>query len=302
MRICVYGAGSLGSAIGGLLAGEHEVSFIGRPANVEAILRDGLTLKGAVERTVEAEAYTSIEGLQPPELMLITTKAYNTRAVIETCRTWAAEDTKVLTLQNGLGNLELLREWKGRSAFGGTTTMGAVLQAPGIVCLSGLGATVVGGDLDADSAGSISSLFTLAGMPSSVSKDIEGEIWAKAIVNASVNPLTAILGVRNGVLLESEIVSRLMSDICHECERVAEAAGVFLPPPKPFERVQLVARQTAENRSSMLRDVELGRRTEIESINGHICRVGSEAGVPTPLNKSLVSMVQSMAWRPAEKG
>ncbi|HIH00864.1 TPA: 2-dehydropantoate 2-reductase [Thermoplasmata archaeon] len=302
MRICVYGAGSLGSAIGGLLADEHEVSFIGRPANVEAIRKAGLTIKGAVERAVEAEAHTSVEGLRQPELMLITTKSYNTRAVIEACRTWAGEGTNVLTLQNGLGNLELLREWKGRSAFGGTTTMGAVLEAPGIVRLSGVGRVVVGGDLDAGSAESLSSLFTLAGIPSSVSTDINGEIWAKAVVNASVNPLTAILGVRNGVLLESDTVSRLMSDICRECERVAEAVGVTLPPPTPYERVQLVARQTAGNRSSMLRDVELGRRTEIESINGYICRVGAKAGIPTPLNKSLVSMVQSLAYRPAEKG
>ena len=302
MRICVYGAGSLGSAIGGMLADEHKVSFIGRPANVEAILKNGLTIRGAVSRTVAAEAYSTIEGVPPPELMLITTKSYNTRAVIDTCRSWVGEGTKVLTLQNGLGNLELIRGWKGRSAFGGTTTMGAVLEAPGIVRLSGVGKTVVGGDLDADSAEEISSLFSLAGIPSSVSADINGEIWAKAIVNASINPLTAILGVRNGVLLESAAVSRLMSDICHECQQVAEASGVTLPPPAPYERVQLVARQTSENRSSMLRDVELGRQTEIESINGFICRLGVKVGVPTPLNRSLLSMVQSLAYRPAEKG
>ena len=302
MRICVYGAGSLGSAIGGILADKHEISFIGRPANVEAILKNGLTIKGAFSRTVDAEAYSTIEGVRPPELMLITTKSYNTRAVMDACRNWVGEDTKVMTLQNGLGNLEILREWKGRSAFGGTTTMGAVLESPGIVRLSGVGKTVVGGDIDAESAEEISSLFRTAGIPSSVSTDINGEIWAKAIVNASINPITAILGVRNGALLESKVVSRLISDICHECERVAGAAGVSLPPPTPYERVQLVARETAENRSSMLRDVELGRQTEIESINGFICRFGVKEGVQTPLNRSLCSMVQSLAYRRAEKG
>jgi 2-dehydropantoate 2-reductase len=302
MRICVYGAGSLGSAMGGMLADHHEVSFIGRPANVEAILARGLTLKGAVEKTVHAEAYPSIEGLQPPDLLLVTTKSYNTKAVIDACRGWVSEETRVLTLQNGIGNLEMLREWRGRSAFGGTTTMGAMLLTPGTVLVSGMGRTVVGGDLDMISATAISKVLSDAGVPSSVSEDINGEIWAKAIVNASINPLTAVLRVTNGSLLRSGFVSRLMSDICDECEQVARAAGVALPAPPPYQRAQKVAQETAGNRSSMLRDVELRRRTEIGSINGYICRLGAKVGVATPLNRALVSMVESLAYRPSEKG
>jgi 2-dehydropantoate 2-reductase len=302
MRICVYGAGSLGSAIGGMLAERHDVIFIGRAANVESIRENGLELRGAIERRVDVEAHPSIDGLPPPELMLITTKSYNTKAVIEACRGWVEEDTKVLTLQNGLGNLEALREWRASSAFGGTTTMGAALVSPGIVHVSSIGRTVIGADIDRASAASISSMFRRAGMSSSVATDIQGEIWAKAIVNASINPLTAVLGVTNGALLESRTVSKLMSEICLEGESVARASGVTLPVASVYRRARTIAQKTADNRSSMLRDVELGRKTEISSINGHIARVGAGFGVPTPLNWAMVAMVRSLESRPVEKG
>jgi 2-dehydropantoate 2-reductase len=302
MRICVYGAGSLGSAIGGILAERHEVTFIGRPANVEAIRGMGLIMRGTVEKTVDAEAYASVEGLSPPELLLVTTKSYNTRAVIDACRDWVSGETKVLTLQNGLGNIEALREWLGPSAFGGTTTMGAVLVSPGVVQVSGIGKTVVGGDLDFGSATTISSMFQDAGIPSIVSREIDGEIWAKAVVNASINPITAVLGLKNGALLKSKAICRLMSDICRECEDVASANGISMPLPPVYERALSVAKETADNRSSMLRDVELGRKTEIASINGYICHLGTGAGIDTPLNRAMVAMVESLALRPAEKG
>lgn len=302
MRVCVYGAGSLGSAVGGLLAEHNEVSFIGRPANVEAIRENGLELRGAIERTEDVSAYTSIEGLPSPELLVITTKSYNTQAVIEACRDWVDDDTKVLTLQNGLGNLEFLREWRGRSTFGATTTMGALLLSPGIVHISGIGTTVIGADLDPDTAADMSAMFNIAGIRSRITDNVEGEIWVKAIVNASINPITAVLRVANGRLLESGIVSRLMSEICLEGETVARSTGITLPVASAFERAREVARETASNRSSMLRDVELGRKTEIASINGHICRVGTRLGVPTPLNRAMVAMVESLGSLPSEKG
>ncbi len=302
MRICVYGAGSLGSAFGGMLAEQHEVVLIGRAANVEAIRKSGLELRGVVRKKVDAEAYQSIDGLDPPDLMLITTKSYNTRAVAEVCRHWVNANTKVLTLQNGLGNIETLREWFGQSAFGGTTTMGASLASPGIVQIAGIGRTIIGADIDKESAAYISSVFRKAGIPSSVTMEMNGEIWAKAIVNASINPLTAVLRVANGALLESRTTSRLMSEICLECESVASAAGIVLPETSVYRRARAVAQETAHNRSSMLRDVELGRKTEISSINGHICQIGAGVGVATPLNRALVAMVESLESRPAEKG
>ena len=204
------------------------------------------------------------------------------------------DQVSVLTLQNGLGNLEVLRAWKGHKAFGGTTTMGAQLVSAGHVKVSGLGRVVIGADQDEAGAREIADMFSGCGLTASVTKDIVAEIWAKAVVNSCINPMTAVLRVPNGRLLESETVVHLMSDICDECTAVAESAGVTLPEKRMMDRVRSVAEDTAANRSSMLRDVELGRRTEIGQLNGMICRIGSANGVQTPLNRAMAAMVEAM--------
>ncbi len=295
MRIVVFGAGSLGCGLGGLLAKRHEVVLIGRKENTDAVREHGLRLEGEVEVTrVDLDARETIDDLPQPDIVVLTTKAYQTKAAVEALSTASWPDALAITLQNGLGNLEVLRGWKGAKAFGATTTMGATLVSPGNVRLSGLGRTVVGADLDEEGARRIAEAFSACGLRTDVRRDIAGEIWAKAVVNCCINPLTAILRVPNGRLLESAPVSRLMSDLCIECSAVALAAGVALPEGRMIDRVRAVAEDTAGNRSSMLRDVELGRRTEIAQLNGAVCRAGSAHGIPTPLNRAMVAMVEAL--------
>lgn len=294
MRVLVFGAGALGSALGGILARKHAVILVGRKANMDAIRRDGLCLSGELELESEVEACESVDGLAPPDLILLTTKAYDTKSAVVSLSEPAWRDASVLTLQNGLGNLEVLRAWKGHKAFGGTTTMGAQLVSAGHVKVSGLGRVVIGADQDEAGAREIADMFSGCGLTASVTKDIVAEIWAKAVVNSCINPMTAVLRVPNGRLLESETVVHLMSDICDECTAVAESAGVTLPEKRMMDRVRSVAEDTAANRSSMLRDVELGRRTEIGQLNGMICRIGSANGVQTPLNRAMAAMVEAM--------
>lgn len=302
MRICVFGAGSIGSCIGGLLARDHDVTLIGRRANVDAVRANGLSLQGTVRRRVRIDAREDISGLPSPDLLIVTTKAYATSAVIETCREWALDDTIALTLQNGLGNIEQLRDWKGDLAIGGTTTTGASLTSPGVVRIADIGRTVLGSDANPGSARSIAAAFRAAGMPTRTTEDIQGEIWSKAIVNATINPVTAILRVTNGELIKSRVVSRLMKEICSECEAVAYGCEISLPHRSMYKRTRSVARRTASNKSSMLRDIELGRRTEVRNINGEICRMGLDARVPTPVNAALVAMIESLENHCGGKG
>jgi 2-dehydropantoate 2-reductase len=302
MRVCVFGAGSLGSALGALLASRNEVFLIARKVHVDAIRRKGLRLIGSRRRVTHLEARETVKGVPTPDLLIIATKAYDTGSAVDACRPMVSESTRVLTLQNGLGNLELLRAWKGRSAFGGTTTMGAVLESPGVVRISGMGHTVIGADLDQTGASWVASLFDECGIPVRVSRDTNGEMWAKAVVNACINPITSILRVPNGALLESKGVTALMDGVCAECEEVASAAGIALPKPAMRARARAVARDTSRNRSSMLRDVELGRRTEIMQINGKFSEFGRGTGVATPLNNALVAMVEALAPACPEKG
>ncbi len=303
MRIFIFGAGSLGSALGGVLADRNEVVLIGRREHVRAVQRNGLKILGDLNRTVHLEAYESLRGLDPPQLLVITTKAYDTRASIRSLRGSVHDETMVLTLQNGLGNLEQLRVWKAEKAFGGTTTMGAALVGPGTVRLSGLGRTIVGSDLDPRGARRIVSAFSSSGLHATSRKDVLDEIWTKAIVNASMNPVAAVLRVPNGRLIGSPVVSRLMKEICGECLLVAGASGVKLTSERLNRRIAAVCRDTAENRGSMLQDVERGRKTEIEQINGEFSARGNVVDVPTPLNDALVSIIRSLANATAsEKG
>jgi 2-dehydropantoate 2-reductase len=294
MRIVVFGAGSLGCGLGGLLAEKHEVVLVGRRENMDAVRRHGLRLTGEVDRTVELQAAEGIDGLCEPDVIVLTVKAYQTRSAVDSLSKASWPEACVVTLQNGLGNLEVLRQWKGVKAFGATTTMGSSLVSPGNVRLSGMGRTVVGADMDEQGARRLADAFSACGLKVDVRRDIAGEIWGKAVVNCCINPLTAILRVPNGRLLESPAVSRLMSEICLECSAVAVAAGVALPEGRMIDRVREVAEDTADNRSSMLRAIELGKRTEIAQLNGAVCRTGAAHGVPTPLNRAMVAMVEAL--------
>lgn len=294
MRILVFGAGALGSALGGILARKHEVILVGRKDNMDAVGLHGLLMTGVIESTADVRTYESVDGIEPPDFMILTTKAYDTKSAIDHLSNLQWDKTLALTLQNGLGNLELMRAWKGPKAFGGTTTMGAQLLSPGRVKVSGLGRTVIGADLDEAGARKIADAFSGVGLKVEIKRDIVAEIWAKAVVNSCINPVTAVLRVPNGRLLESETIIHLMSDICDECVTVAESAGVALPETDMMCRVRSVAEETAGNRSSMLRDVELGRKTEIGQLNGMMCELGMAKGVSTPLNKAMAAMVGAM--------
>jgi 2-dehydropantoate 2-reductase len=294
MRVCVYGAGSIGCVLGGLLSPGNDVTLVGREWNMSAVRGNGLVMTGQLEGVFRPRAVESIEGIPAPDLLILTTKSYDTDRAISACRSFISDETLVLTLQNGLGNLERIRRWVGDRAFGGTTTLGAQLFAPGRVLLSGLGWTVIGSDTDPSGADGISAALGAAGMPSSTSSNVYGEIWSKTIVNSSINPVTAILGIPNGAILESETISSLAVSVADEGERVATALGVDVPHRPCSARVKAVAAETAGNRSSMLRDLELGRRTEIAQINGAICTTGAKLGVPTPLNRALSAMVEAL--------
>lgn len=297
MDICVFGAGSLGCAVGAFLARENDVTLVGRRAIVEAIDRRGLKVSGDARFEVWPKAADSVKDLPAPRLVIVTTKAYDTREAVRSCAMLADEHTLVLTLQNGLGNLELLREEFGRRAFGGATTMGAAMTAPGAVRVSGLGRTIVGADIDRTGAAEIARIFRNSGLAATVAANIRGEIWAKAIINSCINPTAAILRVPNGALISNRTVARLLDAVCEECLRVATSEGVRLPTRDMNARVRAVCRETSENISSMLQDILRGRRTEINEITGEICARGARNGIPTPLNSALLAMVSSMGVR-----
>lgn len=153
---------------------------------------------------------------------------------------------------------------------------------------------MIGSDLDPKNARRIAGIFSCSGMPASTSRDVIREIWSKAAVSACINPTTAILRIPNGRLLESPVISRFVNEVCDECVAVARKEGIRLDVKALRSRIRLVSRNTKKNFSSMLQDVEWGRRTEISQINGVFFRTGERHGVATPLNRVLTAMVEAI--------
>jgi len=290
MRIAIIGAGALGSFIGAKLSKEHEVMLVCRRAHADAIRERGLRISGKTELVVNPSVGCSAKELEDfgkIDLGIITVKAYDTYSAAKEYRK-SMMDAKILSMQNGLGNLEAIERAVGRNAIGGITSHGLTFAEAGHVVHTGLGMTVVG---DRE----IARLLTSSGIDTRYSENIEGEIWAKAVVNACINPLTALLKVKNGVLLELPGIKRMMKRIFLECYEVGKRV-VRLPESRGRleNRVYETVRLTCENRSSMLQDIENGRRTEIGQITGEFVRRGKELGIEMPVNETILELVHGI--------
>lgn len=299
MRIVVFGAGSLGSAVGGLLTRRHEVTLVGRQAHVQAIEESGLVITGMVEAVVVPKATEKVQGLPPADMVVVTVKSFDTAGALEEVRPLVREDTLVVSLQNGLNNAALLDAAYPRNAVVGVTSMGATRTANGRVFYAGEGDTYFG-TLSAPVAlaSKVAEAFSSVGLDSYASDDIMAEVWSKAIVNASINPLTAIVRCKNGRVLQDEHLRAIAEGASREGAAIAEACGIDLGKGDPFEKVKDVLRRTAENRSSMFQDIERKKRTEIDEISGELARRGEGAGVDAPINRTLWCLVRSLAQYP----
>ena len=224
---------------------------------------------------------------------LVLTKAWQTDRVARQLAECLAEDGLVVTLQNGLGNDRVLSEVLGQSRVGrGVTTLGATLLVPGIVRPSGDGTVT----LEAHPRlASLEEMLRVAGFGVDVVEDAQSFIWGKLVVNAAINPITALLRVKNGELLENSSARTLMGKLAREAASVADALGVTLPFPGPERAAEEVARRTAENTSSMLQDILRGAQTEVDVINGAIVHFGEKKNVPTPVNRVMWSLVKALS-------
>jgi 2-dehydropantoate 2-reductase len=201
----------------------------------------------------------------------------------------------VVTLQNGVGNRELLVEVLGAERVGqGVTALGATLLGPGQVRHAGQGATVFARAPDPAGMAALAELFNACGLPAELADDLDELVWSKLLVNAGINALTALLRVPNGALARVPQARALLEQAVAEAAAVAQARGVAVRADEAQVRVLAVAEATGANRSSMLQDVLRGSPTEIATINGALVREGRRLGVPTPLNELLTALVEAL--------
>ncbi len=299
MRVAVVGAGGIGSVFGGRLAAAgHEVWLVHRrPAHVEAVRRDGLLLdgpRGAERIAIRATCDPGEVGFV--DLVLVLTKANDTRAAADAARPLVGDGTVVVTLQNGLGNLETIGEVLGvERVLVGMTYHGASLDAPGRVRHTATGQTFVGepwGGIT-ERVQSIADCFTEAGVATEVTDRLWEMVWGKLVVNAALNATCALTGASGVDILASPSARELVGQVAHECAAVATALGITLPYPDPAVRVWQHCETIQTAKPSMLQDLERGRTTEIDAINGAIVREGMRLGVPTPLNRALMLLIKA---------
>jgi 2-dehydropantoate 2-reductase len=309
LRVLVAGAGAVGSVLGGLLAAAGErVTLLGREAHLAAIAQDGLAIEGLFgEHRVRGFGLASRPTqLDPPyDAVLLTVKSYDTADMLTATADLVAPDGCVIALQNGLGNVEQVVAAVGPDrALGGRVIFGAVLSRPGVarvtVCADpiAIGAGVPGRDVAEDEARAWSARCAAAGIPTEYTPRVHAHLWTKVFYNAALNPLGALFGQPYGALAADEDTRAIMDAVFDEGFAVAAARGVVpLVPTADAYRELFYGRlvpATAHHRSSMLQDLERGRRTEIDAINGCIWRFGRDAGIPTPVNATLTRLVR---WR-----
>ena len=297
MRIVIIGAGAMGSLFGAFLSSAAEVCLVDPyEDHVQAIAEKGLTVEeiDGTARAYRLSAVTDPGEIQPGfDLAIIFTKSYLTESAARTALPLLGNKGRVLTLQNGVGNREMIASVveEGR-VMAGVTSHGGTLLGPGRIRHGGEGPTHIGGSGETTRA--VVAVFRAAGVETRRAEDVDSLLWGKLIINVGINALAALLRVPNGVLGKIPECEPLMAGAVVEAAAVAEAMGIHLPYEKPMDQVRAVCEKTAANRASMLQDILRGARTEVDVINGAVVREGRAVGIPTPVNRFLWETVKAL--------
>ncbi len=300
MNIVIIGPGAMGCLFAALLTeGGHEVCLLDKRAErARAIARAGIRIEGpAGTRVLPIRATARAASLKDAELAIVCVKAHDTASTTPELLALASKRTLVLTLQNGLGNIEeLAKHLPPRQILAGVTAHGSTRLGIGHIRHAGAGATTVSAMAPENQAAArqLARLFTRAGIPAAASPRLAETLWSKLIINAAIGPVSAISGLANGRLIEQAPWRDLLGQAAKEGAAVVARLKIGLAYADPFRAVAEVCRGTAENFSSMLQDVRRGRRTEIDAINGAIVRAAEALGMPAPVHTDLVRRVREL--------
>ncbi|MED4955156.1 2-dehydropantoate 2-reductase [Paenibacillus macerans] len=311
MRIDIIGAGALGLLFGGKLAEAGErVRFWTRTAEqAELLRREGVELTepdGTIHiiegKRFAADALEQTAGTdlaeEPDWLLLMTKQGHITEALLSACGRLAGKHTNIVCFQNGAGHLERIRQMiPGQVLYAAITTEGAKRADGRRITRAGFGETHVGVDQAMDflefSGESLVKLLRKAGFNAFLSNDIGKEMFRKLLINAVINPLTAIWRIPNGQLLESEARKAAMRQLCDEGERIFRANGIAYDA-DIYAQILEVCRSTAGNTSSMLKDVLAGNPTEIDFINGRLAEMARAKQVAAPGHELVWQLIRGM--------
>ncbi len=303
MRTAIVGAGAMGSLFGALLseAGNDVWLYDVWQEHVDAINASGLQIeREGVRRSVRIKATTSPENIGQNELVILFVKSTQTQKASAVARQLAGKTGLVLTLQNGMGNADVIAESiDPTKILAGTTSHGATLLEAGGIRHAGVGPTTLGAwstsSAGLQNAQRVAEFFTTAGIETLAVDDVHSVVWNKLLINIGINAITALTGIKNGQLLDLESTRDISRTAVEEAMAVARAANVRINE-DAVKHVLEVALATAANRSSMGQDVDHRRQTEISTINGYIVQEAGRHGLDAPVNRTLTALVETLQY------
>ncbi len=307
MRIAVLGAGGLGGYYGALLAkAGHDVVFVGRGARMEAMQRRGLTVRTAAgESTISVTAVADTTSVEPVDLVLFSVKSYDTKPAAHSLRPLMARDTTVLTLQNGLDNVDTIASVVGSEAvLAGAVYVALQLVGAGVIVHTGGEGKIVFGEPTGgatERVRRIAGAFQQSGISHQISTNISRVLWEKFLFIAGVGGVTALARSDIGPLLASPDGRTLLTASCAEIAAVARAEGASLQADAVDAVIAQAATLPPRWRSSMARDLDDDRRLEVDALSGAIVRRGLKHGVPTPIHQTIAACLTLHQPRPSSR-
>jgi 2-dehydropantoate 2-reductase len=296
MRIGIIGAGALGSVFGAYLhdSGEDVVLFDIDEDQVSAIDENGLFIErpDRDDLRVYPEVSTDPSTLGVVDVAFVFVKAFDTRQAMRDAEPLYDDETIVVTLQNGLKNMETIAEFvPDDNVVGGATTVGSATEGPGQILHTGWGKSILGGP-DPERVEQVKELVEGASLETTVVDDPEPHIWRKQFVSVGIKPIAALTELVDGPLAEHDVTRSAMRKLIEEAVAVARAKDIEIFSEDPVEDAYHTCEINYETKSSMLEDVENARPTEIDHINGAIVEYGMEVGVETPHNQFVTELVK----------
>jgi 2-dehydropantoate 2-reductase len=296
MKVAVMGAGAVGCYYGGMLArAGRDVVLIARPHHVDAIRHNGLRLDTQTfDEHVRLQASTEPDAVKGAKLVLFCVKSTDTDHAAQALKPHLEADALILCLQNGVENAERVRELLPQETAAAVVYVASEMAGPGHIRHHGRGELVIE---PSSVSQELARVFAQAGVPTEISDNVRGALWAKLILNCAYNALSALSRLPYGKLVQGEGVTRVMRDVVDECLAVAKADGVTIPGDVDAA-VKRIVESMPNQFSSTAQDLIRGKRSEIDHLNGLIVRRGEALGVPTPANRMLhvlVRLIESKA-------
>ena len=296
MKIAVLGAGAVGCYFGAMLAKSGApVVLIGRAQHVDAINRDGLYLDSVnFQGPIAVPASTDPAAAEGATYVLLCVKTLDTVDAMKKAAPYVAANTVVVSMQNGVDNAERIRTALGMEAISAVVYVACQMTGPGKLKHNGRGDLVLA---QHPAARDLSAMFERAGVPCRVSANIDAELWTKMIVNCAYNAISALGRAQYYKLTGNPLTRDLMRHVIEEAAAVAQASGVTVDTPAVTEATFRLGETMAQAMSSMAQDIQRGKRTEIDSLNGYVVRRATELGLAAPANQTLHALIKLMEDR-----